>query len=69
MSAHGTSTHYNDAMETVALKSVFGSDASKLHISSIKSMLGHMIGARLCRGNVSMCSGPHLRYPATHHQL
>jgi 3-oxoacyl-[acyl-carrier-protein] synthase II len=45
VNAHGTSTNYNDAMETVALKSVFGSDAKKLHISSTKGMLGHMIGA------------------------
>ncbi|HAV30579.1 MAG TPA: beta-ketoacyl-[acyl-carrier-protein] synthase II [Planctomycetaceae bacterium] len=55
VSAHGTSTHYNDAMETVALKSVFGSDASKLHISSIKSMLGHMIGAA-CAVEMSACA-------------
>lgn len=55
VSAHGTSTHYNDAMETVALKSVFGGRASDLQISSIKSMLGHMIGAA-CAIEMSACA-------------
>lgn len=55
VNAHGTSTHYNDAMETVALKSVFGADAHKLQISSIKSMLGHMIGAA-CAVEMSACA-------------
>ncbi len=45
VNAHGTSTKYNDAMETVALKKVFGDNADKLRISSTKSMTGHMIGA------------------------
>ena len=45
INAHGTSTHYNDLLETTAIKSVFGDHASKLNISSIKSMLGHLLGA------------------------
>jgi len=45
VNAHGTSTKYNDTMETVALKKVFGDDAGKLKVSSTKSMTGHMIGA------------------------
>jgi len=45
VNAHGTSTQYNDAMETVALKKIFGTAAEKLAVSSTKSMLGHMIGA------------------------
>lgn len=55
VSAHGTSTKYNDSMETVALKQVFGDNASKLQISSIKSMLGHMIGAA-CAVEMSTCA-------------
>ncbi len=55
VNAHGTSTQYNDAMETVALKSVFGTDAGKLKISSTKSMLGHMIGAA-CAIEMSACA-------------
>lgn len=45
INAHGTSTHYNDLLETTAIKEVFGAHAYKLNISSIKSMLGHLLGA------------------------
>ncbi|MEZ6060888.1 MAG: beta-ketoacyl-[acyl-carrier-protein] synthase II [Planctomycetaceae bacterium] len=55
VNAHGTSTKYNDSMETVALKNVFGDDASKLRVSSTKSMLGHMIGAA-CAVEMSACA-------------
>lgn len=54
VNAHGTSTQYNDSMETVALKTIFGADAKKLQISSTKSMLGHMIGAA-CAIEMSAC--------------
>lgn len=43
--AHGTGTKLNDASETLALKKVFSDAAGKLHISSTKSMTGHMLGA------------------------
>jgi len=45
VAAHGTGTQMNDAIETQALKTVFGPAAYNIPVSSIKSMTGHMLGA------------------------
>jgi 3-oxoacyl-[acyl-carrier-protein] synthase II len=45
ISAHGTGTPTNDRLETIAIKQVFGNHAHRVPISSIKSMLGHTMGA------------------------
>ena len=45
INAHGTSTKYNDKIETSAIKSLFKEHAYELFISSSKSMIGHLLGA------------------------
>ena len=45
INAHGTSTPFNDRLETKAIKDVFGEHAYKLAVNSTKSMIGHMLGA------------------------
>ncbi len=45
INAHGTSTELNDKSETMAIKRLFGEDAYKVPISSVKSMIGHSFGA------------------------
>lgn len=45
LNAHGTSTPYNDKVETIAIKTALGTESKRVPISSTKSQMGHLLGA------------------------
>jgi 3-oxoacyl-[acyl-carrier-protein] synthase II len=45
VNAHGTATRYNDSTETMAIKEVLAERAGQIPVNSIKSMIGHLMGA------------------------
>ena len=68
INAHGTSTPYNDRLETLAIKKVFGDHAYKMPVSSTKSMTGHLLGGAggLEAGITALAL--HDQIVATHHE-
>jgi 3-oxoacyl-[acyl-carrier-protein] synthase II len=69
INAHGTSTPLNDRIESMAIRRVFGIHANRMGVSSIKSMIGHMIGASAAVGMIStVLSMVHGRVPPTINQ-
>jgi 3-oxoacyl-[acyl-carrier-protein] synthase II len=66
INAHGTSTPYNDKLETLAIKKVFGEHAYRLIVSSTKSMTGHLLGAAGgLEGGISALAIYHQMIPPT----
>jgi 3-oxoacyl-[acyl-carrier-protein] synthase II len=72
INAHGTSTPYNDKIETLAINQVFGGHAGRIGVSSTKSMTGHLLGAAgaleagitaLCLANKIMTPTINYEYP------
>lgn len=55
LNAHGTGTPANDKEECIAIRKVFGEYAKKLPVSSIKSMLGHTMGAASAIESIACC--------------
>ncbi len=66
INAHGTSTPYNDRIETVAIKKVFGNEAKRIPVSSTKSQTGHLLGAAgAVEAGISVLALRHQTIPAT----
>ena len=70
INAHGTSTPYNDKIETLAIKEVFGGHARRIGVSSTKSMTGHLLGAAgaLEAGVASLCLANQIMTPTINYE-
>ncbi len=71
INAHGTSTPFNDKIETLAIKRLFGEHAYKIGISSTKSMTGHLLGAAggVEVGITAMCLKNQIMTPTTNYEF
>jgi len=71
INAHGTSTPFNDKIETLAIKRLFGEHASKIGISSTKSMMGHLLGAAggVETGIAALCLRDQIMTPTTNYEF
>jgi 3-oxoacyl-[acyl-carrier-protein] synthase II len=66
INAHGTSTPFNDKLETLAIRRLFGEHADRLAVSSTKSMTGHLLGgAGGLEGGISALAVHHQVVPPT----
>jgi len=70
INAHGTSTLYNDKIETLAIKQVFGEHARHIGVSSTKSMTGHLLGAAgaLEAGIAALCLANKVMTPTINYE-
>jgi 3-oxoacyl-[acyl-carrier-protein] synthase II len=71
INAHGTSTTFNDKIETLAIRTVFGRHAAKVGVSSTKSMTGHLLGAAggVEAGITSLCLHHQVMTPTINYQV
>jgi len=71
INAHGTSTPYNDKVETMAIKEVFGAHAGRIGVSSTKSMTGHLLGAAgaLEAGVTALCLANQVMPPTINYEF